>query len=167
MYELGISHAIGKETIIPSQESSKLPFNVQHIRTIIYKNSISSANKFYADIANTIEFILNKTSVTMKHTARPHPYREPKVLQKPRSSSEIEKDYTEENYRIAWGDLVFPEAVLLFEPKAGIWRPDEMVWTMIDEPFRARPEEFWAEIDQKYPVDERSDATQGCSTLTA
>ncbi len=159
MYELGISHAVGKEIIILAQDGTELPFDTKHIRTIFYKDNRESECEFYAKISNTIEYILNKENSTMKHPARPHPYREPKVLQKPRSPSEIEKDYTEGNYRIAWGDLVFPEAALLFEAKAGIWRPNEMTWILIDEPFRARPEEFWAEIDEKYPVREPSDAT--------
>lgn len=39
-YELGICHAIGKDVILITQESGDIPFDVRHLRHVVYSNTI-------------------------------------------------------------------------------------------------------------------------------
>jgi predicted nucleotide-binding protein len=62
MYELGISHTVGKDTILlceKSEDDVKFPFDLTHIRRIEYKNEISSTKKLEMDLIETIRSVLS------------------------------------------------------------------------------------------------------------
>lgn len=63
MYELGIAHTVGKETILIYQKSGetdiKFPFDLNHIRRIEYENTASGGLKLSRDLRETIESVLN------------------------------------------------------------------------------------------------------------
>jgi hypothetical protein len=65
MYELGIAHTIGKETVLIYQcnsgEEPKFPFDISHIRRIEYEDSAVGGAKLKNDLADTIESILKPT----------------------------------------------------------------------------------------------------------
>ncbi|RJX25748.1 MAG: hypothetical protein C4531_16735 [Desulfurivibrio sp.] len=62
MYELGITHTLGKETILiyqKSEEEIKFPFDLSHIRRIEYENSATGGRKLEQELKETLEHILS------------------------------------------------------------------------------------------------------------
>jgi hypothetical protein len=67
MYELGIAHTVGKETIMITQNGDKefkFPFDILHIRRIKYENTASGGKKLERDLKDTIKSILQPTVVS-------------------------------------------------------------------------------------------------------
>ena len=67
MYELGLAHTLGKETILLYQKSEleiKFPFDLSHIRRIEYSNTITGSKKLEDELKQTLETIL-KTQVSL------------------------------------------------------------------------------------------------------
>lgn len=62
MYELGIAHAIGKETILINQEgsASKFPFDIAHIRILNYKNNAIGGKNLMAKLDAAITSVVAK-----------------------------------------------------------------------------------------------------------
>jgi hypothetical protein len=61
MYELGIAHTLGKETILLYQRSEaefKFPFDLAHIRRIEYDNTVPGARALEQELSLTLENIL-------------------------------------------------------------------------------------------------------------
>ncbi len=61
MYELGIAHTLGKDTILISQKNSDkqvLPFDLSHIRTIIYEDNDSGVELLKERLVNTLQNVL-------------------------------------------------------------------------------------------------------------
>lgn len=44
-YELGLCHAIGKNVILITQDSQDIPFDVRHLRHVVYSNTIDGFDK--------------------------------------------------------------------------------------------------------------------------
>jgi hypothetical protein len=62
MYELGIAHTLGKETILLYQHSEteiKFPFDLSHIRRIEYDNTVPGARALEQDLLLTLENVIN------------------------------------------------------------------------------------------------------------
>jgi hypothetical protein len=61
MYELGIAHTLGKETILINQTSEdvKFPFDLAHIRRIEYLNDAVGGQKLAKELAQTLTEILS------------------------------------------------------------------------------------------------------------
>jgi len=53
-YEIGISHTVGKKVIIITQDVNDLPFDLRHIRTIIYNTSQEGFNYLERQLKSTI-----------------------------------------------------------------------------------------------------------------
>lgn len=62
MYELGVAHAIGKETILIHQEgsSNKLPFDIPHIRILNYRNTATGGKELKEKIGQAIDSVISK-----------------------------------------------------------------------------------------------------------
>jgi predicted nucleotide-binding protein len=60
MYELGMAHTLGKETVLIYQkgEAPKFPFDLAHIRRIEYKNDAIGGKKLEDQLRETITNIL-------------------------------------------------------------------------------------------------------------
>lgn len=60
MYELGIAHTLGKETILiyQSTDEVKFPFDLAHIRRIEYSNDAVGGQKLATDLKSTLAEIL-------------------------------------------------------------------------------------------------------------
>ena len=60
MYELGIAHTLGKETLLIYQKNSdiKFPFDLAHIRRIEYENSAVGGRQLESDLRSTLSIIL-------------------------------------------------------------------------------------------------------------
>lgn len=60
-YELGIAHTLGKPAILLTQmkEVEKLPFDIRHLRFIVYENTIEGSAKLEADLKKSIIWLLN------------------------------------------------------------------------------------------------------------
>ncbi|MBU6223896.1 MAG: hypothetical protein KGP13_03625 [Burkholderiales bacterium] len=62
MYELGIAHTLGKETILLYQRSEKeikFPFDLSHIRRIEYENTVPGAQALEKELSLTLENVLD------------------------------------------------------------------------------------------------------------
>lgn len=49
-YELGMCHAVGKDVILLTQNVSDIPFDVRHLRHIVYENTLEGARKLQRGI---------------------------------------------------------------------------------------------------------------------
>lgn len=64
-YELGIAHTVGKETILISQrEERRRPFDVLHLRTIIYEDTALGGDYLRSELSASIEDVLKPTIVS-------------------------------------------------------------------------------------------------------
>jgi len=68
MYELGIAHTVGKETILINQidrhKSIGFPFDITHIRRIEYENSAAGGKKLEIDLIATIQSLISPKSIS-------------------------------------------------------------------------------------------------------
>ncbi len=68
MYELGIAHTVGKETILIYQRNSdkdpKFPFDLAHIQRIEYEDSATGGKKLETELSNTLNSILKPTALS-------------------------------------------------------------------------------------------------------
>jgi hypothetical protein len=60
-YELGIAHTLGKPAVLLTQEKEpqKLPFDIRHMRFVVYENSISGGDELEKDLRKAIVWLLN------------------------------------------------------------------------------------------------------------
>jgi hypothetical protein len=63
MYELGVAHTLGKETILIYQRGAeiKFPFDLAHIRRIEYENTALGGRTLEEELKATIEHVLAAT----------------------------------------------------------------------------------------------------------
>jgi hypothetical protein len=66
MYELGIAHTLGKETILIYQEtgSSSFPFDIRHIRIVSYSDTATGGTDLQRKLSATIDGVLEKIRAT-------------------------------------------------------------------------------------------------------
>jgi len=57
-YEVGVAHTVGKEVILITQTMDDVPFDLKHLRSIVYDNTYQGAITFRTNLKNTIETIL-------------------------------------------------------------------------------------------------------------
>lgn len=64
MYELGIAHTVGKETILIHQNSDqeRFPFDISHFRIIDYQDSATGGEVLRTKLSDTIDSVLQKIS---------------------------------------------------------------------------------------------------------
>ena len=60
MYELGIAHTLGKETILIYQKNKdiRFPFDLSHIRRIEYENTVPGSKDLEKELSETVENVL-------------------------------------------------------------------------------------------------------------
>jgi hypothetical protein len=60
-YEIGIAHALGKPTVLIAQTEQDIPFDLKHLKVIIYDISTEPGlDQFKEDLANTIKSLRTK-----------------------------------------------------------------------------------------------------------
>jgi len=67
MYELGIAHTLGKETILIYQEAeteTKFPFDLSHIRQIRYRNDITGGKRLEQELKETLNSVLSPKAIS-------------------------------------------------------------------------------------------------------
>jgi hypothetical protein len=68
MYELGIAHTVGKDTVLIYQDNADsrvgFPFDLSHIRRIEYKNSAVGGANLRKDLAETLKSILKSEVIS-------------------------------------------------------------------------------------------------------
>jgi len=69
-YEIGIAHAIGKETILISQSLEDIPFDLRHLRVIIYRYDPRGMKAFETALKNTVMALQEQASPS-KQLRRP------------------------------------------------------------------------------------------------
>ncbi len=65
MYELGVAHTLGKETLIiyRKDENLKFPFDLAHIRRIEYENTPVGGTKLVSELKSTIQAIVTPEKI--------------------------------------------------------------------------------------------------------
>ena len=53
-YEVGLAHAIGKDVVLLAQDVNDIPFDLRHLRTIIYKNDFRGQKALYDALRKTL-----------------------------------------------------------------------------------------------------------------
>lgn len=56
-YEIGLAHAIGKEVIIISQTIDDIPFDLRHLRSFIYQDSVAGFRKLEHQLTQSLSTI--------------------------------------------------------------------------------------------------------------
>ena len=56
-YEIGISHTLGKRVILMAQSTDDVPFDLRHIRTIIYQYTPRGMEAFEKSLRDTLETV--------------------------------------------------------------------------------------------------------------
>lgn len=63
MYELGIAHTLGKDTILIYQESrqasQRIPFDLYHVRQIRYENTATGGQKLVKELRETLQSVIS------------------------------------------------------------------------------------------------------------
>ena len=73
-YELGIAHTVGKETILISQRNEhRRPFDVLHLRTIIYENTAVGGERLREELRQSLTDLLEPVIVRVTRLLRPRP----------------------------------------------------------------------------------------------
>lgn len=57
-YELGVSHTLGRQTILIAQSIDDIPFDIRHLRTIIYTYSPPGMKVFAKTLGETLQSVL-------------------------------------------------------------------------------------------------------------
>lgn len=65
-YEIGIAHTIGKPVILITQDIEDIPFDLRHIRNIIYKFTPRGMEEFESSLYNTINHILENPFLSLE-----------------------------------------------------------------------------------------------------
>jgi len=65
MYELGVAHTLGKETLIiyRQDENIKFPFDLAYIRRIEYENTPVGGTKLVSELKATLQAILSPEKI--------------------------------------------------------------------------------------------------------
>lgn len=61
-YETGIAHALGKEVVLLSQALDDVPFDLRHIRCVIYTDTHRGFEKLKVDLSSAIDAALERTT---------------------------------------------------------------------------------------------------------
>jgi hypothetical protein len=69
LYEVGLAHALGKPTIMLTQNIEDVPFDLKHYRCVLYENTARGATQLSSKLTGTIAS-LSKIDYTL--AARPH-----------------------------------------------------------------------------------------------
>jgi len=56
-YEVGLAHAVGKEVVIISQSLDDVPFDLRHLRCIVYQDSVAGFKQFERRLDETLAAI--------------------------------------------------------------------------------------------------------------
>lgn len=59
-YETGIAHTVGKEVILITQNIDDIPFDLRHLRCIVYDYTPRGSKTLETNLENPIESLLNK-----------------------------------------------------------------------------------------------------------
>jgi hypothetical protein len=62
-YETGIAHAMGKEVILLTRTLDDVPFDLRHLRCIIYSDTTRGATKLKDDLQRTLQSVLKRTEL--------------------------------------------------------------------------------------------------------
>ncbi len=62
-YELGIAHTLGKQVIMITQSMDYVPFDLKHLRCIVYDYKPTRIEKFEAALEKTVKTVLSSTLI--------------------------------------------------------------------------------------------------------
>jgi hypothetical protein len=62
LYELGLAHAVQKPAILLSQTIDDVPFDLRHLRVLLYKNTEAGRHQLQVELTNTAKVLVKETS---------------------------------------------------------------------------------------------------------
>jgi len=77
MYELGIAHALGKHTVLITQDPNSVPFDLKHMRYLTYGNNPLADEEFISKLDQVMEGVRSKiarSDVEVLKQSRPVSY---------------------------------------------------------------------------------------------
>ena len=63
MYELGIAQALGKPSILLSQDINQVPFDIRHLRIVLYKETLKGLDQLREDLAKALNQSLGNDKI--------------------------------------------------------------------------------------------------------
>jgi hypothetical protein len=64
-YEIGLAHAIGRQTILISQSLDDVPADLRHLRVIIYKYMPREIVEFEDKLSRTVQTVISKKTISI------------------------------------------------------------------------------------------------------
>jgi hypothetical protein len=65
-YEVGLAHVVGKPVVLITQSIDDIPFDLRHLRHIVYEYTPRGMQKFEETLQNTVEFILKQPQTSVE-----------------------------------------------------------------------------------------------------
>jgi hypothetical protein len=63
LYELGIAQALGKPSILLSQDVDEVPFDIRHLRIVLYKDTLKGLTQLRDDLTKALSQILGNDRI--------------------------------------------------------------------------------------------------------
>ena len=60
-YEIGIAHTLGRKTVLIAQQIDDIPFDVRHIRSIIYEYTPRGVREFEKKLEDTLRIAFERS----------------------------------------------------------------------------------------------------------
>lgn len=57
LYEIGIAHTLGKKTILITQDSGDIPFDLGYLRFIVYENTVTGAEQLEESLLSYLKYL--------------------------------------------------------------------------------------------------------------
>ena len=64
LYEIGIAHTLGKETVLISQTPQNLPFDIAHLRILAYTNTPEGRTRLEQDLKRVLREVVSLDKIT-------------------------------------------------------------------------------------------------------
>lgn len=65
-YEVGLAHVLGKHVVLVTQSIDDIPFDLRHLRNIVYEYTPRGMQKFEESLQKTLEFILAQPQTSVE-----------------------------------------------------------------------------------------------------
>jgi hypothetical protein len=69
-YEVGIAHVLGKQVVLITQSIDDIPFDLRHLRNIIYEYTPRGMTQFEANLKNTVQLLLSQPVLSIEQFKR-------------------------------------------------------------------------------------------------
>lgn len=65
-YEIGLAHVVGRPVVLITQSIDDIPFDLRHLRNIVYEYTPRGMQKFEESLQNTLKYILDQPNTSIE-----------------------------------------------------------------------------------------------------